>query len=116
MSANRMHGPGAGMNVAEKSKRGIAGILRELFAFSPKLKLPMAAALILAIAGTVLTIIGPDQLSRMTDLISEALFGEIDLAAISGIGCILLAIYGFSALFTYIEHFIMATVTLDLSK
>ena len=116
MSANRMHGPGAGMNVAEKSKRGIAGILRELFAFSPKLKLPMAAALLLAIAGTVLTIIGPDQLSRMTDLISEALFGEIDLAAISKIGCILLGIYGFSALFTYIEHFIMATVTLDLSK
>ena len=76
MSANRMHGPGAGMNVAEKSKRGIAGILRELFAFSPKLKLPMAAALLLAIAGTVLTIIGPDQLSRMTDLISEALFAR----------------------------------------
>ena len=69
MSANRMHGPGAGMNVAEKSKRGIAGILRELFAFSPKLKLPMAAALLLAIAGTVLTIIGPDDRPHLGSIV-----------------------------------------------
>ena len=31
-------------------------------------------------------------------------------------GVILLVIYGFSAVFTYVEHFIMATVTLELSR
>ncbi|MGN0169114.1 MAG: ABC transporter ATP-binding protein [Acetatifactor sp.] len=113
---NYMNRPGRGMNTPQKSKRGIGGIMKELLQFSPKLKIPMIIALLLAAAGTVLTIIGPNQLSKITDLISDALFSEIDMAAIGRVGGGLLAIYGFSALFTYIEHYIMATVTLDLSK
>ena len=35
--------------------------------------------------------------------------------AIGRVGALLLAVYGFSAVFTYVEHFIMATVTLKLS-
>lgn len=105
-----------GMRAMEKSKRGIGGILRELFSYSNKLKIPMIVAFAFAIVGAVLTIIGPNLLSNITDLISDSLFGEIDLGAIASIGILLLVIYGFSALFTYIEHYIMATVTLDLSK
>ena len=105
-----------GMHAMEKSKRGIGGILRELFSYSNKLKIPMIIAFLFAIIGAVLTIIGPNLLSRITDLISDSLFGEIDLEAIASIGILLLVIYGFSALFTYVEHYIMATVTLELSK
>ena len=105
-----------GMHAAEKSKRGINGILRELFSYSSKLKLPVAIALLFAVIGAVLTIIGPNLLSQITDLISDALFGEIDLSAIGSIGILLLVIYGFSALFTYVEHYIMSTVTLALSR
>ena len=105
-----------GMHAMEKSKRGIGGILRELFSYSNKLKTPMIIAFLFAIIGAVLTIIGPNLLSRITDLISDSLFGEIDLEAIASIGILLLVIYGFSALFTYVEHYIMATVTLELSR
>lgn len=105
-----------GMRAAEKSKRGISGVLRELFSYSSKLKIPMIVAFVIAIAGAVLTIIGPNLLSDITDLISDSLFAEIDLEAIASIGILLLVIYGFSAVFTYVEHYIMATVTLDLSK
>ena len=105
-----------GMHAMEKSKRGIGGILRELFSYSNKLKIPMIIAFLFAIIGAVLTIIGPNLLSRITDLISDSLFGEIDLEAIASIGILLLVIYGFSALFTYVEHYIMATVTLELSR
>ncbi|HIZ55096.1 MAG TPA: ABC transporter ATP-binding protein/permease [Firmicutes bacterium] len=105
-----------GMRAMEKSKRGIGGVLRELFSYSNKLKIPMAVAFLFAIAGAVLTIIGPNLLSDITDLISDSLFGEIDLGAIASIGILLLIIYGFSAVFTYVEHYIMATVTLELSK
>ena len=104
MMQNRMCAPG-------KSRRGIGGVLRELFTYSNKLKAPSVAAFCFAVAGAVLTIIGPSLLSRITDLISDALDGEIDLAAIGRTGVILLVIYGFSAVFTYVEHFIMATVT-----
>ena len=109
MMRNRMGAPA-------KSKRGIGGVLKELFTYSNKLKMPSAVAFCFAVAGAVLTIIGPNLLSQITDLISDALSGEIDLAAIGHIGGILLVIYGLSAVFTYVEHFIMATVTLDLSR
>ena len=104
------------MRVPEKSKRGISGVLRELFSYSSELKLPMIVSLVFAAGGAVLTIIGPDVLSQITDLISNSLGSEIDLAAIGRLGTILLALYACSALLTYLEHFIMATVTLGLSR
>ena len=104
------------MAPASKSKRGILGILRELFTYSDKLKAPMAVALSFAALGAVLTIIGPSFLSQITDLIEASLGGEIDLGAIGQVGIILLVIYGLSFVFTYVEHYIMATVTLDLSR
>ena len=104
------------MAPASKSKRGILGILRELFPYSDKLKAPMAVALSFAALGAVLTIIGPSFLSQITDLIEASLGGEIDLGAIGQVGIILLVSYGLSFVFTYVEHYIMATVTLDLSQ
>ena len=61
------------MHIAEKSKRGIFGILRELLTYSDKIKLPAGIAFLFAIAGAVLTILGPNLLSQITDLISGAL-------------------------------------------
>ena len=66
--------------------------------------------------GAVLTILGPNQLSKITNLISDSLAGEIDLAAIGRVAGVLLGIYALSALLTYIEHSLAATVTLGLSK
>ena len=76
----------------------------------------MAVALSFAALGAVLTIIGPSFLSQITDLIEASLGGEIDLGAIGQVGIILLVIYGLSFVFTYVEHYIMATVTLELSR
>lgn len=113
MNGNHM---GRRMSVPEKSRRGIKGVLKELFLYSTNLKVPMIIAFVLAVAGAVLTIIGPDWLSRITDLISDGLMTGIDIGAIARIGLILLGIYLVSGLCTYVEHYIMATVTLDLSK
>ena len=104
------------MRVPEKSKRGIRGVLTELFSYSSKLKLPVAVALLFAVIGAILTIIGPNLLSQITNLISNSLAGEIDLAAIGRVGVRLLILYGLSAVFTYVEHYIMATATLDLAR
>ncbi len=109
------HG-GRGMTPTVKSKRGIPGLLRELLRYSASLRIPMAAAMLLAVTGAILTIIGPDQLSRITNLISDSLFGEIDMGAIASVGVLLLTLYIGSALCTYLQHYIMATITLKLSK
>ncbi|MBD3107997.1 ABC transporter ATP-binding protein [Bacillus sp. AGMB 02131] len=73
-------------------------------------------AIVLAITGTIFTIIGPDKLSELTDHVTAGLFGSIDLDAVSKIGFLLVALYGCSALFSYIQGFIMATVTQRVSK
>ncbi len=104
------------MTTPQKSKRGILGVVKNLFDYSPNLKLPTIFSLFLAVLSAILTIIGPEQLSKITDLISNSILSDIDLNAIGKIGFFLLGIYALSALFNYVEHFIMSTVTLRLSR
>lgn len=100
----------------QKSKRGVAGVLKALFSYSPKLKTPTVFSLILASLGAILTIIGPEQLKKVTNLISESLYSKIDLKEVGKLCLLLIGIYALSALFNYIQHYVMATVTLDLSR
>ena len=74
-----------------------------------------ALALVLAALGAVLTIIGPDKIGEITNIMSEGLITGIDLAAIAKVCITLIVIYGLSALFTFVQHYIMATVTLKMS-
>lgn len=94
----------------------IGAIAGKLSAYFGNLRIPALIAFILAAAGAVLTIIGPNQLSRITEYISEALYGAIDMAAIARVGILLAVIYAAGALFTYIQHYIMATITLRFSQ
>lgn len=89
---------------------------RELFSYSERIKLPMLIALVLAAAGAVLTILGPNQLSKITNLISDSLMGRSTSRPLAAWRNVLLGIYALSAMLTYIEHYIMATVTLGLSS
>ena len=72
-------------------------------------------ALVLAALSAVMTIIGPDKIGKMATIMSDGLFTGIDLAAIAKIGVFLAIIYCLSALFGFIQHYIMAVVTLRMS-
>lgn len=76
----------------------------------------MMFALVLATVGTIFTIIGPNMLSDITDLITEGITGEIDITAIGKIGLFLAILYGLSFVFNYLQAFIMATITQRVSK
>ncbi len=73
-------------------------------------------ALVLAMAGAIFNIIGPEMLSKITDLITEGLMTSIDLDAVVNVASILAFLYGLGFLFNYIQGFIMATVTQRVSK
>lgn len=73
-------------------------------------------ALILAAAAAILTIIGPDKIGQITTLMQKGLYGNIDMTRIGKIGVTLAIIYISGALFGFIQHYIMATVTLKASK
>ena len=90
--------------------------MKKVFGYM-KSKIPVVIfALVLAALGAVLTIIGPDKIGEMTDIMKEGLTGKMDMAAVGKIGITLLVIYLASALFTFIMHYIMASVTLDTSR
>ncbi|WP_371863854.1 ABC transporter ATP-binding protein [Lactococcus insecticola] len=84
-------------------------------------------AALAACGGAYLTIIGPDKLSEITNKIMEGLtksfipkgmpgHGDIDLKKITSIGLVLISFYAGSAVLSYIQGFIMATVTQRTSK
>ncbi|CDM68909.1 ABC transporter, ATP-binding protein [Clostridium bornimense] len=73
-------------------------------------------AFILAILGAVITVVSPDKLSEITDIITEGLITGIDMESITNIGGILAALYLLSFVFSYLQGFIMATVTQKITK
>ena len=75
----------------------------------------MIFALVLAALSAVMTIIGPDKVGQIATLMSNGLTTGIDLGAVAKVGIFLAVIYGLSALFGFLQHYIMATVTLDTS-
>ncbi|WP_371472009.1 ABC transporter ATP-binding protein [Niallia circulans] len=73
-------------------------------------------ALILAMTAAIFSIIGPDQLSKMTDYITAGLMGDIDLDAVYDVAILLVFLYGLGFIFNYVQGYIMTTVTQRISK
>ena len=111
--AGRRH-PGAGAG-GEKSEN-FAAAWKKLAHYCNRYWPAVIIAVICAAAGTILTLLGPDRLSEMTDLIAEGLASGIDLRGIASIGFILVIFYILSAVFSSAQGWIMATVTQKVSK
>lgn len=73
-------------------------------------------AIVFAVAGSILNIIGPGKLSDITNLITEGMFTGIDIDAVISIVLLLVALYAFGFLFSVLQGIIMATVTQRVSK
>lgn len=108
-------GPGHMMTPGEKPKN-FKKPMGKLIAYCKPYLPAIIFAIVLAVAGTIFTIIGPNKLSEITDLIMEGMPGEIDITAIGKIGLLLAILYGLSFIFNYIQAFIMATITQRVSK
>lgn len=76
----------------------------------------IACAIIFAIVGTIFTLIGPDKLSEITDLITVGLMTGIDLDAVYQVCIVLVMMYGASFILSYFQGFIMNTVTQKVAK
>ena len=109
------HGPGRGMRPGEKAKN-FKGTWAKLLTNCKKYWGAMIFAIICAGIGTVLTLIGPDKLSKMTDLITEGVMTGIDMDGIKRIGITLICFYGCSALLSLVQNLIMGYVTQQVSK
>lgn len=106
------HGPGA---PGEKPK-DFKKIWGKLIKYCRKYVPFVVFAAILAMAGSVCALVGPDKLSDMTDLITQGLVAGIDLEGVKGIAFTLVFLYGISAVFSYVQSFTMATVTQNVTR
>ena len=107
-----MGGPG---RIAEKP-HNLKKAMGDLLAYCRKDMAVVVISLILAAGGAVLTIIGPKQISKITDTIAAGLMTGIDMQKIAHTGVVLIVLYGLSALFTFLQHYLMAGFNQRLSK
>ncbi|MGE7839822.1 ABC transporter ATP-binding protein [Lysinibacillus sp. NPDC093712] len=113
---SRGPGPGRhGMGPGEKANN-FGPTMKKLVAYCSSYMPVIFIALVLAFVGAALNVIGPDQLSKITDIIQKGMMTEIDLDAVKRVGLILALLYGSGLLFNYIQGFMMATVTQRITK
>lgn len=115
-------GPGGhgGMMPGEKAK-DFKGTGRKILAYIGRYKIAIVLVMICAVAGTIFNIVGPKVLSKATTEIFNGLVSKvsggagIDFHKIGIILLILLGLYCVSALFSFIQGFIMSGISQKLS-
>ena len=112
----RPHGPGGhGAMVAEKPKNFTKSWGAMLRYARPELP-AIVIAMLFALVGTVISLIGPGQIQKITDYIKEGMLTGIDLEGVSSTCAFLFILYGISWLMNFSQHFIMATVSQGISR
>jgi ATP-binding cassette subfamily B protein len=97
------------------------GSMLKLISYLGKYRITIIIAIIIAIASTAANIVGPKILGEATTELFEGLLavvrgtGEVDFDFIGRIILIVLALYVSSAIFRYIQGWIMARVSTDIS-
>ena len=117
--------PGMGPGVGEKAKdfkSAVKRLVKEL----GKFKILIIIALILAIAGAVLSISAPDRLSKLTDEIQagiipkmengQIIMPEMNMDAIKSIAISLVILYLCSAICTFIQSICMTEVANNFAR
>ena len=120
-----MGGPGMGSGAGEKAKdfkSAVKRLLKEL----GKFKILIVIALVLAVAGAVLSISAPDRLSKLTDEIQagivpkvengQMIMPEMDMEAIKSIALSLVILYACSAICTFIQSICMTEVANNFAR
>ena len=110
------HGPGPRGRSATDKPTNFKATWGKLLNYFKNYWWIMILALVASAIGSVLTLVGPDQLSKLTDIITRGIMTGIDMPAIQSIGWTLITLYGISTVLSLSQGFIMATVTQKISK
>ena len=114
-AAGMMRGHGAARGAGEKPK-DFAKTWGKLIRYCKKYLPFLGGALLLAMAGALCALMGPDKLKDMTNIITQGLATEIDMDEVKRIAVFLVGLYGVSAVCSYIQSFTMATVTQSVTR
>ncbi len=114
-------GPGAMAGGGEKAK-DMKTVLKKLIAYIKNKKGIMLFAIICAMLGSILTLMGPDNISRLTDEITQGMqasmsgTGSMNMEAITSIGIFLAAVYAVSYLLSTSQGVIISSIMQTTAK
>lgn len=108
-----MHG-GRG-RIAEKPKDFRSAIAKLTGYCKPYMKI-IAIALICDMLGVILRLLGPDQLRKITNILTEGLAGVIDMEGIMGVIWLMVGLYASGAVLSFVTGVIMTGVTQKVNK
>ena len=99
---------------AKDMKKSFARLFKYLKTFMPMI----IVSTILIIASTVIRLVGPNKLGDLTNIISDSLIKGVPftMADIWKIGTLLICLYIFGAVFTYIANYLIGRVCFVMSK
>lgn len=109
------HGPGVG--AATEKPKNFGKSMKQILRYSGNYKYAFIVVIFFAIAGTVFQVAGPKVMGRATTVLAEGLMykikgtGTIDFAAIGKILALTAFLYALSAIFSFIEGWIMTGIT-----
>ena len=106
---------GRGGDPTDKAK-DFKGAMKRLFSELKPFKILIFIAIVLAILGSIMSIIAPNKLSDLTDEISKGLMGTMDMVAVKKLALTLASLYIASALFTFIQSIAMTDVANKFAK
>lgn len=90
--------------------------LKDLFRYCRSYVPVIVLALVLACASAIITLVGPNKLGEITDIVTEGLMTGIDLKAVGSIAILLVVLYLISWGCGFSQGAIMATVTQKICK
>ena len=99
-----------GRNAPDEKPKDLKTAVKKLVHYLNKLLPLLIVALVLSCFSSVLSIIGPNRLSDLTNEITNGLIAGMNFDTINSIALFLLIIYLVSALFDFLQGIIMATV------
>jgi ATP-binding cassette subfamily B multidrug efflux pump len=111
-----------GIQMAGEKARDFKGTMRKLIGYLGAYKVSITIVLIFAIASTVFSVIGPKILGKATTNLFEGVVGQIagtgtgiDFGYIGNIILIMSGLYLLASLFSYIQGWIMAGVSMQVT-
>lgn len=106
----------SGMSGSVAKAKDTKKTIKMLLTYSKKYLPGIIIAVIAAVAGTIIALVGPGKLKVLTNLITEGIPTIIDMPGIVKIGILLIVLYLTSALLNTLQGWIMATVTQKISQ
>lgn len=117
----RRHGPG-GRGMSSEKAKDFKGTMKKLIQYLSQYKFLLLLVVIFSVGSAIFSIVGPKILGNATTEIYNGLIGRvtgttagINFNKISGILLTLLGLYGISMIFSYIQGWIMAQVSQNVT-